>query len=362
MKKKLVTWKISKLIGEIENIEFPEFQREPTVWGLEKKKRLIDSILRGIDISIMYFAKNDEGTYDCIDGRQRINAILSYLEINKDDQDHNAFNLDMENEIYDDGDTWKEVQGKRFNRLSPEHQKVINDYELNIMVVDEPQVSDELNLMFLRLQLGSPLRGGEKLHAMSGSMRDFVFGKLANHEYFQKLTIPKRRFARELVAAQILHNVYSYLDSEEFSRSRFEDVQMFFRKHANFSNTENKKNKEVMDALTEVTKRLKGKISLIRNRGLAVSAFLFIWSELIRSKREKEIEKFGDFLEQLLRELKKQVENAKKTGIDPKYHELLNLQTSLTQATGDTSSLRLRQAFFSEYFGHFLKKGVIKTK
>ena len=44
----------------------------------------------------------ENGEYDCIDGRQRINAILSYLGENDIDEDDNAFHLKIENEIYDD--------------------------------------------------------------------------------------------------------------------------------------------------------------------------------------------------------------------------------------------------------------------
>jgi hypothetical protein len=360
MKKTLETWKIEELIGEIERIEFPEFQREPTVWGLEKKKRLIDSILRGIDISLMYFAKNEEGMFDCIDGRQRINAILSYLGINPSDLDHNAFNLDMDNEIYDDHDKWIDVDSKRFERLDKKYKDRILNYKLNIMILEEPSHPEELNLMFLRLQLGSPLRGGEKLHAMSGSMRDFVFNELSNHDYFQRLAIPNRRYARELVATQILHNVFSHKQTGEFSRSRFEDLQSFFRGHTELGNSDAKLNQTVLRALSTVVKHMENKIQLIRNRGLAVSAFLFIWSELLGQNRENDIGKFGEFLEKLLGALRVQVEKAKRMEIDPAYRELLNLQTSLTQATGDTSSLNLRQEFFSEYFGHYLKTGVIK--
>jgi hypothetical protein len=367
VKKTLESWTISRLIGEIDRIEFPEFQREPTVWGLEKKKRLIDSILRGIDISLIYFAKNkEEDTFDCIDGRQRINAILSYLGINKNDEDHNAFHLDMENEIYDDSEKWKDIAGMKFDRLKqlkPEYSESILNYALNIMTVEveETDHPDQLNLMFLRLQLGSPLRGGEKLHAMSGAMRSYVFNELSKHQYFVKLSIPQRRFAKELVAAQLLRNVYSYLDVETFSRSRFEDLQAFFRKYSKMGGSEEKRNKQVEKALDQVVERMGGKICLIKNRGLAVSAFLFIWSELILQGRMQDIGEFGNFLDALVKALKIQVEKAKRMDIDPKYRELLNLQTSLTQATGDTSSLQMRQAFFSDYFDHFLKTKAIKV-
>ena len=70
-------WTIKQLREYIDVIEFPEFQREPTVWKLDKKQLLIDSILRDFDISSIYIYEKENGGFDCIDGRQRINAIFS---------------------------------------------------------------------------------------------------------------------------------------------------------------------------------------------------------------------------------------------------------------------------------------------
>ncbi len=64
-------WTIEKLIKLSAIIEFPEFQREPTIWRLDKKQRLIDSIFRGFDISSIYLCKREDGKYDCIDGQQK---------------------------------------------------------------------------------------------------------------------------------------------------------------------------------------------------------------------------------------------------------------------------------------------------
>ena len=102
MKKTNLYWTIENLRDYYNFIEFPEYQREPTVWSLEKKQRLIDSILRGIDIASIYLFKKEENSYDCIDGRQRINAILSYLGENPTDMEDNGFHVTITNEIFED--------------------------------------------------------------------------------------------------------------------------------------------------------------------------------------------------------------------------------------------------------------------
>lgn len=360
MEKKYESWRISDLVRRIDEIEFPEFQREPTVWSLEKKKRLIDSILRDFDISLIYFAKNEQGTFDCIDGRQRINAILSYLGLNKEDNDHNSFNLDMDNEVYEDGDSWKAVQGKRYESLGAKYKDQISGYKLNIMIVNPQDPPEELNLMFMRLQLGAPLRGGEKLHAMSGEMKHFVFETLSKHDYFKKLSIAARRFAKELVASQLLLNAHAYRIDEYLRRSRFDDLQAFFRKHQKLTAEDKKLNTEIIESLDIIVEKMGDKLSLIRNRGFAVSAFLFIWSELISHERTDDIEKFGDFLVDLTKALKWQAKKAKDMLSDPEYRQLLGFQSSLSQATGEASSFDFRQAFLAGYFDYYIQNGKIR--
>ncbi len=64
--------------------------------------------------------------------------------------------------------------GRKWDNLSLSEQKTISKYVFTIAVITEAS-DEELRLLFLRLQLGAPLNAGEKLHAMKGDMRDFVF-------------------------------------------------------------------------------------------------------------------------------------------------------------------------------------------
>ncbi|NPD90170.1 MAG: DUF262 domain-containing protein, partial [Asgard group archaeon] len=60
----------------------PKYQRTE-VWGKEKKQMLIDSILRGFDISQIYLAETREDSkyeYEVVDGQQRLSAIWGFFE------------------------------------------------------------------------------------------------------------------------------------------------------------------------------------------------------------------------------------------------------------------------------------------
>jgi hypothetical protein len=74
-----------------------QYQRK-LVWGLDEKRRLIDSILKGYPIPLILLATRvDETgtkTYEILDGMQRLNAVFSYIE-NKYDLNGLQFNVEQ---------------------------------------------------------------------------------------------------------------------------------------------------------------------------------------------------------------------------------------------------------------------------
>ena len=101
MEKTTESWTVSKLQENFLQIHFPDNQREPNIWSRNAKQRLIDSMLRQFDISSFYLYKDKDGSMDCVDGRQRIGAIMSFLGENPNDDD-NGFEFKILNEIYKD--------------------------------------------------------------------------------------------------------------------------------------------------------------------------------------------------------------------------------------------------------------------
>lgn len=359
MKTEHKNWTILELREKISKIEFPEFQREPTVWGLQKKQLLIDSIFREFDISSIYFYKKGRDSYDCIDGRQRINAILSYLGINDADEDHNAFNLKIENEIYSDKGRFDEVNTKRFERLDKEWQEKIYSYKLNIVFISEIENEDDeqLNLLFLRLQIASVLNAGEKLHAMKGGMRDFIFHDICDHQFFKKISIQNRRYAKEQIAAQIALNSFSLRDYGTFHRTRYIDLQDFFKQYNKLTSDDKSLIEKIRKNFDIISENFGEKLKAISNRAISVSIYLFI-NELIEQNKKSEIKEFIKFFIKFLKTLKWQL--PKGVTMDKEYYDLLKFQTSISQAAGEKSAIEKRQDFLSDYFYYFKKENMIK--
>lgn len=357
MKKRNDSWTIEDIRKNIKTIEFPEYQREPIVWSLIKKQRLIDSILRDFDIASIYLFRKEDGTFDCIDGRQRINAIMSYLGENEIDTEDNGFHLKISNEIFDDAGKFQGVDDKRFSVLQPEWQDKIKNYKINVVEIYSVDNEEELNLLFLRLQLGSILNAGEKLHAMTGDMRDYVFNDIGKHNVLAEIKIPYRRYAREQVAAQIALNYFSKEETNEFHRSRYLDLQEFFKEQNKFTESDSTRVKEINSILDVVYSNFKGKLKLVSNRAITVSIFLSV-SDLIKQEKEQEIGQFVDFFIKFMRTLKWQI--SKGVQMDPPYYDLLKFQTHVTQAAGEKYAIRNRHNFWQEYFYKYKETKAIK--
>jgi hypothetical protein len=227
---------------------------------------------------------------------------------------------------------------------------------LNIVEIEHVEHDEELNLLFLRLQIASILNAGEKLHAMTGEMRDWIFNTAVSHDFFKKIKIPQRRYAKEQVAAQITLNVFSKRNNGEFQRSRYIDLQDLFKRYNKLSPTDRKSIKEIENIYGEIVKHLGDKLKYVSNRAIAVSVYLFV-SELTEQRKEKEIKVFAEFFVEFLRTLRWQI--PKGVGMDSAYYDLLKFQTNITQAAGEKTAIQKRHDFLNRYFYFYKENGII---
>src|SRR5713101_5010606 len=79
MKMELRSRALDKLYKRRDRIDMPDYQREE-VWTEDQKRRLIDTILRGWHLPKFYFRKIDESSFECVDGQQRLAAIIEFYD------------------------------------------------------------------------------------------------------------------------------------------------------------------------------------------------------------------------------------------------------------------------------------------
>src|SRR5687768_4439370 len=89
-KRAVTTDTVSISIGEVASMYtsselniLPEFQRLFR-WTIERKSNFIESILIGIPIPPVFVYENENGTWELIDGLQRISTLLEFMGVLKD--------------------------------------------------------------------------------------------------------------------------------------------------------------------------------------------------------------------------------------------------------------------------------------
>lgn len=123
----------------------PEFQRD-YVWSSAKASQLIESILMGIPLPIVYLAETPDSDWEVVDGQQRLTSIYSYVR--GAFPGGVAFRLGRLNVRSD-------LQGKGFKDLSKAEQNAILNYTLRAIVLKNESHPDVKFEVFERLNCGS---------------------------------------------------------------------------------------------------------------------------------------------------------------------------------------------------------------
>jgi hypothetical protein len=368
MKRIVKRWPVWKLQNRFASIDFPEYQREPNVWSLGAKQRLIDSMTRGFDIAAFYLYETGEGSWDCVDGRQRIGAIMSFLGRNEGEGNHNGFKFAASNEIYDDSRPFKRFEGKTFADIKDEasadpdlqaFKKRLLDYEVTVVVLSDSDDEMEFNLQFTRLNLGAIINSGEKLRAMVGDLRDECFEEIGKHAFLDAVNIPTRRYSREQTAAQIIAQVFALEESreaggKEFARTRHLDLQKLFKQHAELRQKERKWIDNVEKVMDDLRASFQ-KWELLRSRAMVVSTVVLAYDR--RHRDGLDVRELTTFMECFLQRLKEQL--AMGLDYDPEFRYLIEFQRNVTQASVEKKAVLARATVLEAEFEKWRSHGVL---
>lgn len=124
-----------------------EYQRK-YVWDSGKASRLIESLLLNIPIPVCYFAEDEDGAYEVIDGLQRLTTISRYLD--------NKFALTGLSVL-------KELNGKRFDQLEPREMRRLENRTIRCIVITEDSNPDIKFDVFERLNTGAAMLTAQEL-------------------------------------------------------------------------------------------------------------------------------------------------------------------------------------------------------
>ncbi len=160
----------------VETKEFllnPEFQRN-RVWGLSQERELVESVLMGIPIPVIYVFETDEGIKQVVDGRQRISAFVRFLD--------NEFALDGLKML-------PAFNKMKFKDLAPIYQSKFERYQLPVYIIEPPTPERLKYDIFDRVNRGgTTLNNQEMRNALYFGPSTRLLKKLSQSEAFIKAT------------------------------------------------------------------------------------------------------------------------------------------------------------------------------
>jgi hypothetical protein len=260
-------------------------------------------------------------------------------------------------EFIDDQIPYQTARGRVFfSEMTSAERRVIKNYTFQITVFDDAD-EDYLRELFVRLQLGLLLNTGEKLHAATGKMKNFVFGPLSNHRFIKHLGIPTRRYAKETLAAQISINSFSLDKNKQFARTRYEDLSNFFIEYADPKGPEltrfNEQTRHILNNLDTLWHCFGSETKDLKNRSYILSVYLFTETRGINNNEDRP---FVDFIFLLWKRLR---EEANK-GMDRRNRELYTFQSYLSSAPGEQYQIAGRDKQLRNFFEHYkLRKKIV---
>lgn len=157
--------RLKRVCEDIEDGEIllqPDFQRGE-VWSSSKKKLLIDTVLRKWHIPPVHVVVMADGSYEVLDGQQRLTAIRDFV--------NNKYTID--GSIQPRDDTIAVLHGKRYRDLDPIVKREFDRYTLKVNEINNYNPGEPSEL-FHRLNQTVKLTSSEARNAIYGSVRNSI--------------------------------------------------------------------------------------------------------------------------------------------------------------------------------------------
>ncbi|EKT64540.1 DUF262 domain-containing protein [Providencia burhodogranariea] len=197
-----------------EEIELqPDFQRKDRIWSMEKRSKLIESILMGLPLPAFYFAEKKNGNWIVVDGLQRITTVFDFMK--------DRFKLADLKSLNDD------YNGTYFSELSRLDKRKIREYQITAHVIDDESDKDGLIVeLFHRINTyGVKLSNQEIRSAMyQGSSVTFLRYLSSSSEFVESTNnkvSPQRQKDMELCLSALSYIALGYKNFDYSTYNEF---------------------------------------------------------------------------------------------------------------------------------------------
>ncbi|GHV67034.1 hypothetical protein FACS1894199_11690 [Bacteroidia bacterium] len=193
----------------------PDFQRNE-VWTIEKKSRLIESLMLKIPIPMFYVSADENGVYSVVDGLQRLSTIRDFVlgkdylatkDLSKKGNGFRLQKLEFWGSKYDNCN---------FNQLPVDIQDRILETEFTLTVINPSTPEEVKRNVFKRINTGgAPLTSQEIRNALYTGQSSQLLKELAKTKEFLEATDYSvksgRMMEQELILRSIAFIVRNYL-------------------------------------------------------------------------------------------------------------------------------------------------------
>ncbi len=228
---------LSRLIERLkeETILAPEIQRNPNLWGVEKKSRLIESLMLRIPLPMFYVAADTDENWKIVDGLQRISVIRQFMI---DDKSFELKKLEF----------LKDFEGFKYDRLPSKYHNRIKDTQFQFAVIGATTPQEVQRNIFKRLNTGGlPLAPQEVRHALyyNRKTNDFL-NELVGSEEFKIATTSSVDDSR-MAAKELIIRFISFLIRDISAYPKNSDMDSFLSDTMQLMNAMPELNKKELD-------------------------------------------------------------------------------------------------------------------
>ena len=227
---------IIRMYEEEEIIIDPDYQRLFR-WDSSKKTKFIESLLLGIPIPPI-FVVEQKGTWEIVDGLQRISTVLSFCGSLNYLGDGKFRNNQKNYWRLEKGDLIEDIENLNYNNLSKELQFIIKRYVCRVEVIKSNSEYDMRYELFNRLNTGGVILTNQEIRncifrASSPKFNDFINEEGRKDKFIKLIDLPERKqdemFLEELVlrfcslynATSIEHSISQHMT--EFMKNTVKD-------------------------------------------------------------------------------------------------------------------------------------------
>lgn len=210
LNKMSINWSCKQVASMTKNkkCSYDNIIQRSYVWEKARQSNLIHSLIENFPVPPFY-TRRINGIYDFLDGKQRINAIVSYI--------NDGYELTALPPVsYESAETGEEVQlditGMKFSELPEELKDAILSYTLTIYYYEDITDS-QVATMFRKLNNGKPLSTKERNIANCSDIQKVT--EIGEHGLFKSIITSRGLTTRKQIP--LVMKIWCMLNQDEVS-------------------------------------------------------------------------------------------------------------------------------------------------